>query len=508
MLSLLSQMPALASLGPATQYLTDPQEGQRWADTSRCWRMLYGQWEQDLEQRTTKVIGTVRREAWGQVDLSANLYRVVWDAISTLYDRPPRVEHDEPAGLELAAKLADSGYWQLMQRVQRDTLGLREMLVRLDATPTRDGTDYEITHRAVTPDVVVAQADPDRPDMPIAIAEARVRNGEWVWDELAVSGVEGAPLYHQREARGGKATDLGSGEKYPYQDSAGVAELPYVLYHAQRTGRLWDVSSTLELVEGTLNLGVYYSLFGHVLRSASWPQRWAVDLQVGGSAPLTTDSPVQSAVVTDPGTVALFYSSSNAQGQPQIGQWQTSADPMLMIESIGAYERRLVTYAGINAADQIRMAGDPRSGYAVAVSRDAQREVQRRFEPQFRAGDLQALRLAAILLNRALGEQRYPESGYRIAYEGVPFSAEETRAKLERIRELRDAGLMSRVQAYQELHAGVSEADARRALAQIDREAMPAATPPPAAAETESSPEDDAEEPEPDDPDQEDDDGE
>jgi hypothetical protein len=478
MLSLLSQMPALGALGPAVQYLSDPAEAQRWSDTSRCWRLLYGCWESDLESRTTKVIGSVRREAWGQVDLSANLYRVIWDAVSTLYDRPPRIEHDDPAGLELAELVAASGYWQLMQRVQRDTLGLREMLVRLDAVPRRDGQGYELTHRAVTPDVVVAQADPDRPDVPVVICEARVRGGDWVWDELAIDLADGAPSYQQRQARGGEVVNLGSGESYPYRDSAGVPELPYVLYHAQRTGRLWDVSSTLELVEGTLNLGVYYSLFGHVLRSASWPQRWAIDLMVGGAAPLSTDGQVQTSVVTDPGTVALFYSSPQAQGQPQIGQWQTSADPMLMIESIGAYERRLVTYAGINAADQIRMAGDPRSGYAVAVSRDAQREVQRRFEPQFRAGDEQALRLAAILLNRASGTNRYPESGYRVAYEGVPYSADEVRGKLDRIRELRDAGLMSRVQAYQDLHPGVSESDARKALAQIDAESGEASASP------------------------------
>jgi hypothetical protein len=222
-------------------------------------------------------------------------------------------------------------------------------------------------------------------------------------------------------------------------------------------------------MEGTLNLGVYYSLWGHVLRAASWPQRWAVDLQVGGSQPLSGEADtIQTSVITDPGTVALFYSSAQAQGQPQIGQWQTSADPEALIGAISQYERRLVTYAGINAADQIRMAGDPRSGYAVSVSRDAQREVQRRFEPQFRAGDLAALRLAAILLNRAYGEARYPEGGYRISYEGIPYSGEERRSQLDRIRELRDQGLMSRVQAYQELYPGVSEEDARAALAEID----------------------------------------
>jgi hypothetical protein len=365
-----------------------------------------------------------------------------------------------------------------MQRVQRDTLGLREMLVRLDAVERRGVPgEYEITHRAVTPDVVTAAPDHDRPDVPVEIREARVRDGEWAWDVLSVVGT---PSYTTQPIRRGAEPINLAPQGYPYVDQDGVPELPYVLYHAQRTGHLWDISSTRELMEGTLNLGVYYSLWGHVLRAASWPQRWAVDLQVGGSQPLSGEADtIQTSVITDPGTVALFYSSAQAQGQPQIGQWQTSADPEALIGAISQYERRLVTYAGINAADQIRMAGDPRSGYAVSVSRDAQREVQRRFEPQFRAGDLQALRLAAILLNRAHGEARYPEGGYRISYEGIPYSGEERRSQLDRIRELRDQGLMSRVQAYQELYPGVSEEDARAALAEIDADKVEASRPPP-----------------------------
>lgn len=480
------------TLPPASQYMGDSEEQLRWMWTSLAWRLIYGRWQPDLESRTKILVGSQRSEAWRQVDLSANLYRVVWDAIATQYTRPPTVEHDDPAGLELAGRVAASGYWQLMQRVQRDTLALREMLVRWDAPPRRGVPgEFDLVQRAVTPDVVTATADVDRPDEMVAIQEMRQRydgaTRQWVWtcDELSIADLA-QPTYRvlSHDSRDLTAQELGaeqSGAAYEYRRSDGVPVLPYVLYHAQRTGRLWDSFSVLELVEGTLNLGVYYSLFGHVLRKASWRDRYTVDLNVGGVAPEGEDGKLQS-VVTDPATVTQFFTDANAQGQPQIGSFDLPVDPLAMIEAIGAYERRLVSYAGINAADQIRMSGDPRSGYAVSVSRDAQREAQRKYEPQFRAGDIQSLELAAVLLNRAYGEQRYPETGYRITYEGVPYSAEEQRGQREQVEGLRREGLMSRVQAYQAMHPGASPEDAKRALlaiAESDRE-LESLTKPPA----------------------------
>lgn len=463
---------------PAPPIPADSADFGRWDHTRLARRILYGQWDRDLERRVQLQIGHVRREAWGTVDLSGNLYRSIWDSLAVMYDRWPTVTHPAGGG-ELVARggLVDrAGLWALMGRVQRDVLGLREMVVRVDIT-----TDGQPTYRPVYPDLVTATPDPERPDRPIALREARLRRRPlsdrliWTWDLLDISD-PAHPRYEILDAGDGSPMTevyLGqdmSGEAYPYRLSNGTPIIPAVLYHAAKTGQLWDAYSTRELVEGTLEVGVKYTYLSHVLRSAAWSQRYAVDVDVVGAELADEDGNGRgrSQVVTDPSTLVLLRSSEDAQGQPQIGQWSTTVDPVAIIETISRYERRLISFAGINPADQIRMSGDPRSGYAVAVSRDAIREVQRRYEPQFREGDLELIRVTAALLNQATGSS-HPEDGYQIVYEGVPLSPQERAALRDHLMALVDAGLMDRVSAYQELHPGTSREQAEEALENIAR---------------------------------------
>lgn len=465
---------------PAPPTLLDPLEAERWDWVARAHRLLYGRWEPDLEARVEKVIGFVRREAWGQVDLSANLYRQVWDAVATLYDQAPIVTHERRAGRQLADLVAKAGYWTRMPRIQRDTLGLREMLVRVDLESGR------LVYRSVTPGQVTAISDPNRPDVPVEIWEARLRTTEnglkWFWDHLRLGA---NPVYEVLDASGDDASGFidgrRAGDSYPYRLADGTPILPYVLYHAADTGCLWDSFSVLELVEGTYNTGVYYSHFGHVLRSATWRQRFGLDVEVETGA--VEDAPENPGglkrVRTDPSTLLLLKSTSDAQGQSQLGTFEAPISPVEMIEAIRMYEQRLVSFAGVNAADQMRMSGDPRSGYAVSVSRDGQRQVQRRYEPMFRRGDEALLQTSAVLLNRGAAGA-YPEDEYRIGYRGIPLSGEEREAQRKHVLEQLEAGLLSRVAAYLELHPEASEDEARRIIAEAEAErAARAPTPTP-----------------------------
>jgi hypothetical protein len=140
-----------------------------------------------------------------------------------------------------------------------------------------------------------------------------------------------------------------------------------------------------------------------------------------------------------------------------------------MIETIGQYERRLAAMAGINPADQMRMSGDPRSGYAIAVSRDAQREVAKRIEPVFQVSDEDLVGKSAAMLRIAGGES-YPETGYTVTYQGVPLSLDERRAHLDELQTEIDLGLLSVVSAYQRRNPGTTEAEARAALAEIQQQ--------------------------------------
>ena len=452
----------------------DPAELRRWEWTGLARRILYGQWRADLERRVQCQVGSVRREAWGIVDLSANLFRQVWDALSVLFDRWPVVGGE--GADRLMPYVHDAGLWPLMSRVQRDTLALREMLLRVDVVGDR------VVYRSVFPDFVICRDDPQIPGRLIEVREQRLRERvatgrlEWTWDVLELAG----PSYRILADDGTDLTDeyLGgsqSGEAYPYRMADGTPVLPYVMFHAAATSRLWDPYASVELIEGTLNLGVKYTFLGHQERNSAWSQRNAINLQLAGTgiADEDRDGKRRHEVVADPSLVLLWDVVNPEAGQPSLQQWSSPSSPIDAQEAISMYERRLASFAGINPADLIRMSGDPRSGYAVSVSQAAIRAAQRRYEPQFRAGISETLNLTAILLNRAadagavdLGSP-LPESGYTIAFQGVPLSPEEQRARRENLVSLIGAGLLDPIDAYRELNPGTTETEARDALRRI-----------------------------------------
>lgn len=457
----------------------DTAEAARWEHTRRARRILYGVWRNDLLSQMELQVGTVRADAWKCPDMTSNPLRTICDELSHAYDVAPGVTGDAE-GVRL---LEDNGIWTQMQRISRDTLGLREMVPRLDVVGDR------LVMRPVPPDMVLAEAWHHQPDEPAVIKELRLRELEgkavWTWDVLDLYResyrVESAD--HKRDLS--EAFLVGAdgipgpmeGERYPYRYGDGRAFLPYNLRHASSTGMLFDPWAWAELVEGTLNVGVLRTFLSHVIRDASWPQRYTVDLELRGKNTTTGqvrqpyeqatrgDRPRQH-VIADPAVVVELRTTPDAQGQPQVGQWQTSADPEAIMATISKYERTLPAIAGINPADMQRVSGDPRSGFAIAISRDGQREAQRRFEPVYRAADLDLIRKSVALWNAATGSS-IAEDGYTVTYRGIPLSPEERRAQLEEIRSLRELGLISRVQAYQMQHPGTSDEDAAAALREI-----------------------------------------
>ena len=109
----------------------------------------------------------------------------------------------------------------------------------------------------------------------------------------------------------------------------------------------------------------------------------------------------------------MFQTDPDMQGQPLIGSF-SYADPDKLLESIAKYEYRVATAAGISG-DALRQSGDPRSGYAISVSRTGMREAMARYAPVFRRSDQEMLEKCAMLCNRFLGAS-LPESGYRVVY--------------------------------------------------------------------------------------------
>jgi hypothetical protein len=370
----------------------------------RRWRMLYGRWQPDANNALVRRMGHVKALEWKQADTSGNPFKAICAQVSTLYDEVPAVsllgaDPGDPVSVQMDEMLRAAGWAQLMQRAQRDCEGLREMMIAVEW-----GADGLLL-RPVWPHHVVAWASPSCPDQPVKVREYRLREQgkRYVWtiDEVDVTD-PAKPSYRILDRDG---RPWGNQPKWPvyWQNAKGEGVMPYVLYHAARTGCLWDAFEGSELVAGTFTAALLWSLFAHSALRASWPQRYAIGVDlVGADVSGPAEGPRQS-VVADPATVLLFQKSADYDGQPVVGQWAAGADPDKLGSAVAAYEDRLATYAGLNPADFARTSGDPRSGYALALSTAGQIKASRKRMPCFLRGDLALIALAAVASNRMAG---------------------------------------------------------------------------------------------------------
>jgi hypothetical protein len=456
---------------------TDTYEIRRVEHTRLRRRLLEGTWEEDLHNRLQIHLGTVRKAAWGLPDMSSNVFRQIARSLASLYIQPPDVSHPTRnlAAAGIVDMVARSGLWATMNRFQQLTIGCREYWQRVHVS-----ADGRLTFRPVAPDMTIARSFADRPDYPVSVREMRERTDaegkpRWTWDVLDISDPEN-PVYEVRAyVDGGKvgedlsAVYLGgsySGAAYPYRRNDGRPILPYVLYHAERIGdRLFDAYEGIEVVEGSLNIAVSYSMLFHAIKDSSWPQRYIIGAEPQGGTIEGGVAGARREVVSDPATVLMLRASD--EQQPVIGQWQAGCDTTQLENTISAFANRLAQDAGVSPADIQRMGGTARSGYAIALSNEGRRDAQKVYAQSFRASDEQLVMTAAILANRAMGSQ-FPEGGYSVQYRSIPLSGAELDGRRKHALELLDAGLMTRIDALRLFDDSLTEQDAVAMLAEID----------------------------------------
>lgn len=424
------------------------------------WRLMHGQGEQDVRARLRKSIGKVREEKWGPIDMSSNPMLSTAVIAATLYSEAPSVLPPEGPGAEIAATaaevVADLGWWQVMQRVQRNAVALREIPVLLD-WDHNDGPALQ----AVEPFLIEVEVHARHPDIPVAVTR---------WDRdpdhpdrwIAFRYDPRDRIYEVRDASGANISDrvLGgsfNGASYPWLTQGGPI-LPWVTHRAQRTGWYWDSWTLREAVEGTLQLGVLYSFYNHLVRAASWAQRYAIGAEPMGLNTDGEDGEERQEIEADPAALLMLRQQSEAT-TATVGQWQPAADPERILASIRAYERRLVDMM-LGSANVSRSQSDIRSGYSLAVSREDQRELQRSFRPTFKGTDEEMLGKVSALLGG-------PAKGWRVEHVAIPKGPQEQAAEMDRISRLVELGLLDRVSAYQELHPGLNRSEATKAVAEI-----------------------------------------
>ena len=442
----------------------DADEADRITRTRLAWRIVYGEWLPDLTMRVNNAVGKVRADFWKNYDLSANPAESFAGELAKTYAIPPLVKPPE-GGDVVRDALQKSGYWQLCQRLERDAMVLRESVVRIDKTPKGD-----IITTQVNPQDIHIAVDPKQPRLPVAVWHQKT----YTIDGTATLAYEFAdvrdpdnPVYATISATSGEDITMSvhgreaiQGAEYPWRID-GDPVVPYVIRHAAETSKAWDYRTNRSLIDGTLNTGVFFSFFGHCLKNNSWKQRYGVNVKPLG----VSEENLQSHMVTDPSTVAMFASLEDGT-QPMLSQWDSSSDPLNLFEAIERYVRRLASFMGISGADQVRMSGDPRSGYAVSVSRDAQREQVRAIEPMSRQADEQVLAIVAGLLGG-------PSAGYQITYRGIPLSTDERRAMQAEVFDLIEQGMITRFDGFMRLNPELSEREAAAKFAKIQAESRP-----------------------------------
>ena len=473
-------------------------DSERMTHTRLRRRILYGKWKEDLESRITSQIGSVRREVWGEPDLGANVLRAISAGNATLYDQPVTVRNHlvdtEEGEKRFALMLEEASLWPLMQRVQRDTVGMREMLVRMEISDKG-----RLRYRPAFPDLVQLEPHPDDPMDFVVYRELRQRRVDgrmgWFWDvfELHDDGSASHRVYAndvgKPDTRQEVTKKLGIVD-YRYKYADGEPFIPATLYHAATTGQLWDAWEWREIVEITLNVGMLWSFWLHTVKDASWPQRYAANVILQGTRrDGHTEATARGAITTDPSTVLMLSIDPDGGNQsPQLGQWQPGGNPKELAESIAHYERRAAVYAGMAPSDITRQSGDPRSGYALAINKSSQREAQQRSTPTFSRSDRDLLRKSAALSNRWSegnnGPPALPELGWRGHYTTIPLTPEERRALIDEVKELLGLRFIDRVEALRRLEGGgMTRAEAKRALRKVEKalaaEAPPAPPTPP-----------------------------
>lgn len=442
-------------------------------------RLLNGTWQDDLEKALAKHISPERRSAWGIAEMSRNTFRSASVQIGgALYQSMPQVRTSRGAA-KVADIVKDSGYWQLMQRVSVDLVGQREALIRVDYSE-RGG----LLHRPVPVESCIVRSLPEAPDVPVAIEELQVRDDPetgkpaWCWEILDVTDLSNPVHMIVNSDRSKDWTSAllpvgGSGGDYLYRDAQndGMPYLPVAMYHAERTGRLWDPYHGLEAVLGTLTIGVLLTFWVHGVKDGSFATVLLAGGRVVGTKITSAGGEVTEVISAEPGSIIPVQPLQDFEGQISVVQLVPGMDPEKLMSAIGMFEGGLAEFAGVSPGDLLRTSADPRSGVSLAISREGLRSAQARFEPQLRRGDAEVLSLSAKILNTATGSN-YPSkpSDFTLSYPALPLSSAEIKALREDIIEKINTGLMSRVDGYIKLHPGLTRAQAVEELRRIENE--------------------------------------
>jgi hypothetical protein len=282
---------------------------------------------------------------------------------------------------------------------------------------------------------------------------------------MQVSTGKGAALETLADVTAWYAPTLAEGA-YPWVTPDGPF-IPAVLYHARRgLPRLFDPFYGVELVRGSLFASVGWTMWKHAYRDGAHPQRNAIDVEPAGGVRPSSRTPNAATVTTDLSSILMWRSKGDKTGS--LFQFEPGMDPIALGNALENYCAGLVASYGISPADVQRVAADPRSGYAIALSREGIRKEIARYQGTFAAGDRELIGVVAALANIYMGGT-YPITGWQVKYRGLPKSPDEIKIEAEQAAQDVALGIASVVDTYVARH-GVTRKEAVKALERIAAE--------------------------------------
>lgn len=427
---------------PKSQY-----DMARWNESRMRRRMLEGLWEKDVRDRIKEYFSRVRELTLGKPSLGLNMFNSIVGQQAVLYDKAPTIESPEGTSdaqkMSFSNALQDAHLNQLWQRNNKYTIGIRENLMKL--VWTAEGLRYNV----VPADIVTATHAPQDPSTLTGIAEAVIlSDGRTAWETWDISNPENPSM--KLITPGG--TDITSevikdpGVYMPRWGS-GKPFLPYTLYHAQWSNKLWNPWDEAEIPCASLDLAVLWTMFGAIVRDASWPQRYVINLRLDGATVTkgSNDTARVGYIDTAPASLlVLKHIDKNATATA--GQFEPGGDPEVIGRSIIAYMGVLLSNLGISPAD-LQSTPQAESGYAIQLKRSAQRREALKTIPNFMDGDTELLNKTAAMLN-AYGGTSYPEDGWGISYNLPELGHLELVEELNTHEKLMTMGLQSKVETF------------------------------------------------------------
>ena len=457
---------------PIRPTATNDEDAARWELTSARHRLMDGAWYEDLRGFMQQHVDPGRLAVWGAPNQSFNLFKMLVSQVNCIYDEEASVRNNAftPESEKLLGLVMP---WPRMQKHAGYVLGMRESAVRIEHSRKYP---LGINLRLVTPDYLETEAPLDAPTLPHLVREARPRKlgGEhlYLWDTWDVRDPE-RPSFTIR--RGGPDSEDVTAEVMTPQEWAWRSPvdqrpyLPWTVYHAADAGVPWDPAEWHELVHGTLSVAMLWTFWMHAVKEASWDQKYAIDLLLQGVENRGRGRAAHSRVAVDPASLLMFVSKD---GRGSVGSIAASIDPMRLAEAIVMYQSLIAVHLGISASDITFGPSEAKSGVAMSLTRDGLRRVQRRYFPQFRAGDEELVQKIAWVHNafRDPVLPALPTEGYRVAHTSLPLTTEEIRGILERNAKLLELGLKSEVDVLIEMEPGLSRDEAMAQLRGVAQE--------------------------------------